>query len=84
MSENVPANTDLLYRLHDRPNPIKAFLGAIQHVLAAFVGIITPSLTLQDTNTETLLCRKYILEGQWLLMIKRFSCQAVVAKRDIW
>ncbi|MGE6327698.1 nucleobase:cation symporter-2 family protein [Psychrobacter pacificensis] len=44
MSENVPANTDLLYRLHDRPNPIKAFLGAIQHVLAAFVGIITPSL----------------------------------------
>ncbi|MFP3455041.1 nucleobase:cation symporter-2 family protein [Psychrobacter sp. SIMBA_152] len=49
MSENVPANTDLLYRLHDRPTPIKAFLGAIQHVLAAFVGIITPSLIIGGT-----------------------------------
>jgi len=49
MSENVPANTDLLYRLHDRPAPIKAFLGAIQHVLAAFVGIITPSLIIGGT-----------------------------------
>ncbi|MGP4863414.1 nucleobase:cation symporter-2 family protein [Psychrobacter sp. T6-5] len=49
MSENVAANTDLLYRLHDRPTPIKAFLGAIQHVLAAFVGIITPSLIIGGT-----------------------------------
>lgn len=49
MSENNPANTDLLYRLHDRPTPIKAFLGAIQHVLAAFVGIITPSLIIGGT-----------------------------------
>ncbi|MCG3878946.1 nucleobase:cation symporter-2 family protein [Psychrobacter sp. Ps6] len=49
MSENVPANTDLLYRLHDRPTPLKAFLGAIQHVLAAFVGIITPSLIIGGT-----------------------------------
>ncbi len=49
MSENNPANTDLLYRLHDRPAPIKAFLGAIQHVLAAFVGIITPSLIIGGT-----------------------------------
>jgi len=49
MSENVPENTDLLYRLHDRPAPIKAFLGAIQHVLAAFVGIITPSLIIGGT-----------------------------------
>jgi xanthine permease XanP len=49
MSENVPANTDLLYRLHDRPTPLKAFLGAIQHVLSAFVGIITPSLIIGGT-----------------------------------
>ncbi|MGE6341234.1 nucleobase:cation symporter-2 family protein [Psychrobacter sp. NPDC078929] len=49
MNENVPAHTDLLYRLHDRPTPIKAFLGAIQHVLAAFVGIITPSLIIGGT-----------------------------------
>ena len=49
MSENLPEKTDLLYRLHDRPAPITAFLGAIQHVLAAFVGIITPSLIIGGT-----------------------------------
>ena len=37
-------NPDLLYGLHDRPAAGKAFLGAVQHVLAAFVGVITPSL----------------------------------------
>ena len=44
MSEVNQGNPDLLYGLHDRPAPAKAFLGAVQHVLAAFVGIITPSL----------------------------------------
>ncbi|MGP5439649.1 uracil-xanthine permease family protein [Psychrobacter faecalis] len=44
MSEVTQGNPDLLYGLHDRPAPAKAFLGAVQHVLAAFVGIITPSL----------------------------------------
>ena len=44
MSEHTQGNPDLLYGLHDRPTPAKAFLGAVQHVLAAFVGVITPSL----------------------------------------
>ncbi|MGO1400273.1 MAG: uracil-xanthine permease family protein [Moraxellaceae bacterium] len=44
MKEHPQGNPDLLYGLHDRPAPGKAFLGAIQHVLAAFVGIITPPL----------------------------------------
>lgn len=44
MSEHTQGNPDLLYGLHDRPTPTKAFLGAVQHVLASFVGIITPSL----------------------------------------
>lgn len=44
MSEHTQGNPDLLYGLHDRPAPAKAFLGASQHVLASFVGIITPSL----------------------------------------
>lgn len=44
INEGTPANPNLLYGLHDRPAPIKAFLGAVQHVLAAFVGVITPSL----------------------------------------
>lgn len=42
MSEHTQGNPDLLYGLHDRPAPAKAFLGASQHVLASFVGIITP------------------------------------------
>ena len=46
MSEHTQGNRDLLYGLHNRPAPAKAFLGATQHVLASFVGIITPSLIL--------------------------------------
>jgi xanthine permease XanP len=38
------ANPDLLYHLEDRPAPLPATLAALQHVLAAFVGIITPPL----------------------------------------
>lgn len=37
-------NCDLLYGLHDRPEPVKALFAAIQHVLASFVGITTPAL----------------------------------------
>lgn len=39
-----PDTSHLLYGLYDRPSPPKALLGAIQHVLASFVGIITPAL----------------------------------------
>lgn len=45
--QNEPSGamqSELLYGLHDRPTFLKAFLGAIQHVLASFVGVITPSL----------------------------------------
>ncbi|MBD1554374.1 uracil-xanthine permease family protein [Pseudomonas typographi] len=35
---------DLIYGLEDRPGPLTALLAALQHVLAAFVGIITPPL----------------------------------------
>lgn len=37
-------NNELLYGLEDRPSPHKAFFAALQHVLASFVGIITPTL----------------------------------------
>lgn len=43
-SSHIPLHSELLYGLHDRPTPAKAFLGAVQHVLASFVGVITPSL----------------------------------------
>ncbi|CAM3975552.1 uracil-xanthine permease family protein [Psychrobacter arenosus] len=42
--DKVEMQSDLLYGLHDRPAPVKAFLGAVQHVLASFVGVITPAL----------------------------------------
>jgi xanthine permease XanP len=35
---------DLLYGLEDHPSPLIAFCAAFQHVLASFVGIITPPL----------------------------------------
>ena len=36
--------SDLLYGLHDRPEPLKALFAAFQHILASFVGITTPAL----------------------------------------
>ncbi|MGC6372391.1 uracil-xanthine permease family protein [Pseudomonas sp. K2I15] len=41
--------SDLIYCLNDRPKPLPALLAALQHVLAAFVGIITPPLIIGST-----------------------------------
>lgn len=46
--ESLPPS-DLIYGLNDRPKPAPAFLAALQHVLAAFVGIITPALIIGST-----------------------------------
>ncbi|NEP18445.1 MAG: purine permease [Leptolyngbya sp. SIO4C1] len=37
-------STDLIYGLEDRPPLREAIFAAVQHVLASFIGIITPSL----------------------------------------
>ncbi|KRP49031.1 xanthine permease XanP [Pseudomonas libanensis] len=42
-------SSDLIYSLNDRPKPLPALLAALQHVLAAFVGIITPPLIIGST-----------------------------------
>jgi len=42
MSDSAPS--ELLYGLHDKPPVPAAFLAALQHMLASFVGIITPTL----------------------------------------
>ena len=39
------AEHELIYGLEDRPPFREAVFAAIQHVLACFVGIITPSLS---------------------------------------
>ncbi|MCK5685453.1 xanthine permease XanP, partial [bacterium] len=36
--------TDMIFSLNDNPPPIQAFLAALQHMMAIFVGIITPPL----------------------------------------
>ncbi|MFJ4145554.1 uracil-xanthine permease family protein [Pseudomonas sp. NPDC089734] len=44
MQPDSSHNNDLLYGLNDRPTPATSILAALQHVLASFVGIITPPL----------------------------------------
>ena len=44
MSETNTSSSGLLYGLHDKPPAPAAFLAALQHMLASFVGIITPTL----------------------------------------
>ena len=44
MSEETANPHDLIYKVDDRPPIASAAFGALQHVLASFVGIITPSL----------------------------------------
>lgn len=39
-------NSELIYGLDDKPKPLLAFCAALQHVLASFVGIITPPLVI--------------------------------------
>lgn len=36
--------SDIIYGLHDKPAPKEAFFAALQHLLAIFVGIVTPAL----------------------------------------
>ncbi len=38
------ANSELLYQLDDTPGVVESITAALQHVLASFVGIITPTL----------------------------------------
>ena len=40
----ITKNTGIIYSLEDRPPFLKALCGGIQHVLASFVGVITPTL----------------------------------------
>lgn len=49
MPPESSSNSDLIYGLNDRPKPAPALLAALQHVLAAFVGIITPPLIIGST-----------------------------------
>ncbi|WP_338517191.1 uracil-xanthine permease family protein [Alteromonas gracilis] len=41
-------SSDLLYGLYDKPSTLPALTAAIQHLLASFVGIITPTLVISS------------------------------------
>lgn len=40
----MSANSELIYKLNDKPSARESFFAALQHVLASFIGIITPTL----------------------------------------
>ncbi|MGD1858174.1 MAG: uracil-xanthine permease family protein [Leptolyngbyaceae cyanobacterium] len=44
----VAVSTDLIYGLEDRPPLRETLFAAVQHVLASFIGIITPSLIIGE------------------------------------
>ena len=43
-SDTAKEKYDLIYGLNDKPAPLQAVYGALQHLLAMFVGIITPAI----------------------------------------
>lgn len=43
-SDAAKEKYDLIYGLEDKPAPLQSVLGALQHLLAMFVGIITPAI----------------------------------------
>ncbi|MBW4440854.1 MAG: purine permease [Plectolyngbya sp. WJT66-NPBG17] len=61
--------SELIYGLHDRPPLIETIFVAIQHVLASFVGIVTPpliictSLGLPPTDTSYIISMSLFASG---------------------
>ncbi|MFP3362123.1 nucleobase:cation symporter-2 family protein [Pseudoalteromonas sp. SIMBA_148] len=44
MSINTSSSDDIIYAVDEKPGVTESFFAALQHVLASFVGIITPTL----------------------------------------
>lgn len=61
--------SELIYKLYDRPPLFESFFVAVQHVLAAFVGIVTPpliissNLGLDPTNTSFIISMSLLASG---------------------
>ncbi|AMJ86474.1 uracil-xanthine permease family protein [Alteromonas sp. Mac1] len=59
---------DLLYSLHDKPNAVACLTAAFQHMLASFIGVITPTLIISATlglteHTAYLICMALFVSG---------------------
>ncbi len=69
----------LLFGLNDKPTPGLAFTAALQHVLASFVGIITPTLVIGSTlglhsEIPYLLSMALLVSGvATFIQVKRFG-----------
>lgn len=69
VNKSSPQGSELIYGLHDKPPVIEAIFVAFQHVLAAFVGIITPpliictSLGLDAANTSYIISMSLFASG---------------------
>jgi xanthine permease XanP len=46
MSDATQLKTDLIFKLEDRPSAGKAFFAALQHMMAIFIGIVTPAIVI--------------------------------------
>jgi xanthine permease XanP len=63
------AGSELIYGLYDRPPIVESIFVAVQHVLAAFVGIVTPpliistSLGLDPANTSFIISMSLFASG---------------------
>jgi len=53
--------TDLIFKLDDRPPAFQAFLAALQHMMAIFIGIITPPLIIGGALGLTPDLKAYII-----------------------
>ncbi|MBC7969924.1 MAG: xanthine permease XanP, partial [Verrucomicrobia bacterium] len=67
--ELAATGSELIYGLYDRPPVVESFFVAVQHVLAAFVGIVTPpliictSLGLDAANTSFIISMSLLASG---------------------
>ena len=48
-SHSHSQSSDLLYNLNDKPSAFRSLTAAFQHMLASFVGVITPTLIIAST-----------------------------------
>lgn len=46
MSNNQQASSEMIFKLEDRPGAVKSFFAALQHLMAIFVGIVTPAIVI--------------------------------------
>ncbi|QEN08821.1 purine permease [Oceanispirochaeta crateris] len=46
MSDATRIKVDLIFGLNDRPKAVQAFFAALQHMMAIFIGIVTPAIVI--------------------------------------